>query len=245
MSAYRYQQNQGKHVAHNYATSIAHGELLMVLDSDDELLPDCLQNINDSWLSIPKNHKDDFAGIEGLCITSEGKLHGTSFPQDVFDSNYLEMRHRYGVKGEKRNALRVEVLKKYPYPAFLGEYHIRPSYIWKKISHRYKFRYINKPLQKVDFALNGLTKTSSERRLKNIQGLFHYWKDDIFHHQYYLNKKQKVKHYAEYIRYGLHCKVSIFKQWQEVPDRLTWFISLHRALPNYISDIYKKKYKNV
>ncbi len=237
---YRYQENQGKHIAHNYAVSIANGELFLVLDSDDELLPDCLWLINKAWQDIPENKRKHFAGVEGLCITSEGEIHGKKFPYDPTDSDYLETRNFYNVDGEKRNAIRTEILKEYVYPAFAGEYHVRPSYIWKRISHKYKFRYINKPLQIVDISPSGLTKTSSKRRLSNVKGLFHYWKDDIFNHLAYLEKSKRIKHYAEYCRYGLHCKFNIFKQYKEVPERFLWLLSLPRALPNYIADLTKK-----
>ena len=36
---YYYQKNQGKHVAQNYAVSIARGELFLPLDSDDIIVP--------------------------------------------------------------------------------------------------------------------------------------------------------------------------------------------------------------
>ena len=237
---YKYQENKGKHIAHNYAVSIARGDLLMVLDSDDELLPDCLETIKETWLSIPPDERRLFAGVEGLCITSDGSLHGNAFPYDTIDSDYLETRNYYKIRGEKRNAIRLEVLREYPYPAFTGEYHVRPSYIWKKISHKYKFRYINKPLQIVDISSSGLTKSSSKRRLLNVKGLFNYWREDISYHLVFLDKRTRIKHYAEYCRYGLHCKFNIVKQYKEVPERLLWVLSLPRALPNYISDLTKK-----
>ena len=74
------QQNQGKHVAYNRAAREAHGELLVLLDSDDALLPGALQALAQSWRSIPEEQRSGFAGVEGLCQRSDGRLHGTRFP---------------------------------------------------------------------------------------------------------------------------------------------------------------------
>lgn len=237
---YVFQENGGKHAAHNHGVALARGQLFMVLDSDDQLLPDCLRDIFEAWYSIPDERRADYAGVEGLCVTGAGALHGRRFPAEVFDSDYLQVRGRYAVTGEKRNAIRVDVLRQFPYPLFDGEYHIRPDYIWKQISHRYRFRYINRPLHVVDFAPDGLTATASTRRLRNVRGLFAYWSDDIQNHQAYLDRRQRRRNYSEYVRYALHNGAGLRAQYRRVPDRRAWLAALPRALPNYWADVYKK-----
>lgn len=238
---YYYQPNGGKHRAHNRAVDLAEGELLMVLDSDDRLLKNCLEIVREAWLGIPHTKRQEFAGVEGLCINSAGELHGTPFPSDRFDSTYLEVVGLYNVKGEKRNALRLDVLKRFRYPDIPAEKHVRPSFIWKRISHHYKMRFINSPLQIVDFSPGGLTATSSMRRLRNVRGLYQYWQDDVMHHQIYLDARRRRKHYSEYVRYALHSGVGLIKQWRDVPDKSVWISSLARALPNYFADLYKMR----
>ena len=239
---YIYQINAGKHVAHNQGVAAARGELFMVLDSDDRLLPEALEKVSAAWWGLSAGGRLGSAGVEGLCITSSGALHGTAYPEDTWDGNYLELRGVHGVCGEKRSALRVDVLEQYPYPVFAGEYHVRPSYIWKRIAHHYSFRCINEPLQIVDFAQDGLTASASKRRLLNVQGLFAYWKDDIFHHQEYLSMPRRVKHYAEYIRYGFHNDFGLLGQWRQVPCRQLWLLALPRGISNYWGDLLKVRY---
>lgn len=238
---YFYQPNLGKHAAHNRGVAAAKGQLFMVLDSDDVMLPNCLELVSRAWWSVPGSLREKYAGVEGLCVKSDGSLHGTRFPQDVFDSDYLEIRGRYEVAGEKRNAIRTDVLREYPYPTFPGEYHVRPDYIWKRISHKYKFRYINEVLHRVDFAPNGLTATASKRRLRNVQALHAYWHDDIAYHQKHLCRERRQRNYAEYVRYALHGGVGLSEQLREVPERGLWLKALPRALPNYLADLYKKR----
>ena len=88
---YQYQTNQGQHVAHNAAVELANGYFLVTLDSDDMLCSSALERFYFHWENIPTHQCQEFAGVEGLCAYFEtGKIAGDSFPQKVFDSNYLE-----------------------------------------------------------------------------------------------------------------------------------------------------------
>ncbi|WP_019589091.1 MULTISPECIES: glycosyltransferase family 2 protein [unclassified Thioalkalivibrio] len=239
---YYRQPNGGKHRAHNRAVGLANGELLMVLDSDDILLPECLARVHEAWCAIPPDEREGFVGVEGLCRDGEGRLHGSAYPSDVVDGYYLEMIGRYGVTGEKRNALRVDVLGDFPYPEILGEYHVRPSYLWKQLSAAgWRVRFINEVLQQVEFQEGGLTRTASKRRLRNVRGLYLYWQSDLLYHQTYLKPSARRRHYAEYIRYALHSQVRLSTQWREVPRRATWIRAMPRALPNYLGDRLKSR----
>lgn len=212
--SYFYQHNQGKHAAYNLAASKAQGELLVLLDSDDILLPDALGTLEQCWHSIPESERSHFAGVEGLTRQSNGELHGGPFPRDGMDSDYLEITRRYRVSGEKRHAIRVDLLRQFPYPVVAGERHIRPSYIWKQIAHHYRFRYINKVLQVVDFRADGLTRNASRRRLRNPGGLYLYWRDDLLNHQLYLDERQQKYSLVQYIRYGLLSGHGLALQWR-------------------------------
>ena len=234
------QSNGGKHRAHNRAIGVATGTLLMTLDSDDTLKPDAIAEVLTAWLSIPSDRRRKYAGVEGLCETSDGALHGTAFPAAIFDSDHLEIAGRYNVIGEKRNAIRVDVLRCFPYPEIEGEYHFRPSFLWKRLAHHYRFRFINRVLQIVDFSEGGLTRTASNRRLKNVRSLYTYWQDDVLHHQGWLDRRRRARHYAEYIRYALHAGTSFRAQLREVPDRRLWLRALPRALPNFAGDHLKR-----
>jgi glycosyltransferase involved in cell wall biosynthesis len=237
---YFFQANQGKHVAHNKAVELARGELMVLLDSDDVLLPDALQSIDEAWGSVPAEDRTRYAGVEGLCLDVEGKVLGTPYPKDVFDSNYLEVTRRYGVRGEKRNAIRLDVLRRYPYPVVPSERHVRPSFIWKRMAHDYLFRYVNKPLQVVDFRRDGLTATSSRRRLRNPEGLRLFWYDDVTRHQDYLTFPGRLRSHAQYVRYSFHSGHGIFRQCREVPSTALWLLALPRGIFEWGSDMLKK-----
>lgn len=234
------QPNQGKHAAYNRAAQEATGELLVLLDSDDVMLPDALAILAKNWHAIPEAKRSHYAGIEGLCRESNGKLHGQPFPYDGMDSNYLEMTRYHGVSGEKRHAIRVDILRQFPYPIVEGEKHVRPSFVWKQIAHRYQFRYINEVLQIVDFRADGLTRNASRRRLRNPGGLYLFWRDDILHHTDYLDPKQLRYAMKQYIRYGLLSRHGLLTQWNEVSNRRLWASALIPGLGNFLTDYCKR-----
>ena len=234
------QKNQGKHVAYNLAAREAEGELLVLLDSDDVMLPHALGTLEQCWHSIPASEREHFAGVEGLCRESSGKLHGTPFQQNGMDSDYLEITRKYGVTGEKRHAIRVDILRRFPYPVVAGERHIRPSFVWKQIAHHFRFRYINTVLQIVDFRPDGLTRNASFRRLRNPGGMYLYWRDDLLNHQQYQNRHQRQYSTVQYIRYALLSGHGLRVQWDEMPDKRQWLLALPKGVGNYLVDRLKK-----
>ena len=54
---YIYQTNGGKHRAHNAAIKLAAGELVIILDSDDCLLPHAVEGLQESGIEFPKTKK--------------------------------------------------------------------------------------------------------------------------------------------------------------------------------------------
>jgi len=56
---YFYQVNGGKHRAHNTALGLANSELMLILDSDDELYPYAIDAISREWLSVPDSVRKD------------------------------------------------------------------------------------------------------------------------------------------------------------------------------------------
>ncbi len=236
---YHWQENQGKHVAYNTCARLARGEFVVLLDSDDVLLPDALEAIDAAWEAIPAAERGEFAGVEGLCRTSGGDLHGTAFPENVFDSDYLTSRRVYGITGEKRHSLRMDILRRYPYPVVPGERHVRPDYTWKQIAHHYRFRHINRVLQVVDFRDDGLTRNSRLRRLRNTEGLYLYFREDVLSHPDYLSRSEQRAACSQYVRYALHQGLGFAEQRGEIRDRRLWLAALPRGMQDWLLDRVK------
>jgi len=242
---YHWQENQGKSAAHNSGVQHARGFFFVLLDSDDILVPECLQLLKEGWDSIPDDKKCLFAGVEGLCINEDGTPTGTSFPADVFDSNYLEITRKYGVYGEKRNAIRTSVLREYPYPRISGERHMRDSIIWERMAHAYKFRYINRVVQVIAHQPDGLTRNVFRLRMQNLRSFQYYWQESITFHTDYLDRKGLVRNYTQFVRYSLHVGIGYREQAKRVKSLQPWMMALPRGTLEWIADLIKKRLRKV
>lgn len=142
-------QQGGQHVAHNLAVREARGELFLQFDSDDECVPYALERFRYHWDSISEGQRGQFASIIALCVDQDGTLVGDKFPQDVTDSNLIEIRYKYKVGGQKWGFFRTDILRQFPFPVIEGYRHYVPhGIIHDAISQRFKTRFINEPLHK-------------------------------------------------------------------------------------------------
>ena len=237
---YIYQENSGKHIAFNRAVQEARGELFLCLDSDDECLSDALEKLVSCWQSIPESDQDKFAGVTGLCIDQYGKLVGTLFPKDILDSDSMEIRYRYRVKGEKWGFLRTEVLAQFPFPSDLRRTCLPESVVWNSIARRYKTRFINEVLRV--YWIEGGSLIHGQPASKNAQGA-------VVSHRRILNSELDwfqcapfyfLRSAVHYARFSAHLKVSAERQLTglERPfGKLLWLIMFPVGYCRYLWDL--------
>ena len=141
------QEHGHKKKAVNRGVEEAKGELFLILDSDDACVPDALERLAHHWLNMPEREKAGFAGVTGLCVDQKGNIVGDSFPgHSYLDSDPLEIRYRYKVKGEKWGFVRTDILRQFPYPTDI-EGHVPEGVVWDEIGRYYKSRFINEILR--------------------------------------------------------------------------------------------------
>lgn len=139
--------HRGAHHAHNLSLRESHGELWLKLDSDDGCVPEALERLKYHWESIPQEQRDSFSGVTGLCRDQNGARVGTLFPTDPLDCSAAELEYRHKVRGEKWGFLRLEVLRRFPYPEDVPGHFIPESFIWCQVSRQFKTRHINEELR--------------------------------------------------------------------------------------------------
>src|SRR5688572_19278005 len=144
---YFWQENRGEHVAFARAVQESLGQLFLKLDSDDACVPHALERLKHHWDAIPEADRERFSAVTALCLDQHGALVGTRFPFDPTDSDSLEVRYRYRVKGEKWGFHRTAVLKQFPFPMLEGERYMPFRVVWGAIARRYKTRYVNEALR--------------------------------------------------------------------------------------------------
>ena len=144
---YVYQENRGKHAAHNCAVAHAESDLLLIMDSDDELLPTAVSQITDAWKSMTAEEKLRIVGIWTLCVDPEGRIIGGSFPCEVFDCSLQELHYRHKISKEMLPTFVTAVLRRHPFPVTAPGTcpYIPESYIWMSITRNHLIRFLNVP----------------------------------------------------------------------------------------------------
>lgn len=111
-------ENGGKHTAHNTAVKEARGEFILCLDSDDELVPEAVNIVN----NCVHNIKEDTVGVIFYKQTKDGKVLSDcidDLPVNIV--GLFELNNVYRKKGEFAFVFRTDVLKQHPFPVFKGE----------------------------------------------------------------------------------------------------------------------------
>ena len=152
---YRQVKNGGKHRAINRGMALANGELFFIVDSDDYLPPTALATISAYWRQVAA---DPYcAGVAGLRMTPAGENIGTSFKPTYLDTNSVNLRYKYGVKGDKAEVFRTSVLKAYPFPEFKGENFVTEALVFNRIAQKYYLRWFNEATYICEYLEDGLS----------------------------------------------------------------------------------------
>ena len=142
------QLNQGKHIAWNYASKIARGELCVQLDSDDACVPETLETFSRIWDSIPLPERGKFSGINVLCRDPETHQSiGDLFPESPLDTNNLDLALVYEITGEHWGCVRLDLLRAYPFPDTDVSTCIPEDVVWFRLARNYKVRCVNVALR--------------------------------------------------------------------------------------------------
>ena len=210
---YYYQENQGKHIAVNLAIRNCRSEMILVIDSDDTLLPVALKTFYEEWQKI--EDKEHFKGVTGRCIDPEtGKLIGTKLPRSPFDVHTTDMRLKYRVKGEMCGFNRVDIMKKYILPSYDKRIRFYPEGIrWYEIAKMYKERVVDIPVREYyKDTGNALTHRSTNRAYAN----FYLW-------QYIVNNLMRYSFYSpEFVLKGIvGVSMDGFKTGRSIGDMLS------------------------
>ncbi|HUO44267.1 MAG TPA: glycosyltransferase family 2 protein [Burkholderiales bacterium] len=248
---YFLQKNQGKHAAFNRGVSLARGGLFLNLDHDDACVPQALERLKHHWDAIPAGQRGKFSAVTALCTDEYGKLLGTRFPNDITDSDSLEIRHRFHVKGEKWGFHRTEVLREFPFPKLKGEDFIAgptwipESVVWNAIARRFKTRYVNEPLRIFyNYDPDQSARLSQGSHTKHVLGGRLLCADELNHDLDWFRYAPTTffKSAGNYVRWSLHSGIGIVGQWRglsSIGARILWLVMLPVGYALYQRDRLK------
>ncbi len=167
---YLWQENGHKKTAFNRGVAEARGELFLCADSDDRFVPEALERFAWHWDNIPVEIRSSFGSITALSMDESGNTIGRRFPGGhYFDSEYLELLHKYRLNYERWILFRTDVLRRFPFPANITG-HVPEGIVWARIGREYKTRCINEPLRIYYSGDDQLTRNRATNR--NFPGLF-------------------------------------------------------------------------
>lgn len=215
---YAWQPNQHKKTAFNNGVSMAHGELIVALDSDDTLLPDALSSMWSTWNSIPANQRRGYIAVTGLCQRPDGTVVGDKYVRDMIDMTSIDMYFKYRPQGEKFGCLNTEILRHFPFPEEYEGF-VPESIVWRKIARAgYLTRFVNDVYRVYYDSSDSLSRQGATNASQHATGLLLLAHDTIEKSiaWFFKSPLEFVKSAIRYTRFRLHLK----GQHRKVPTAL-------------------------
>ena len=164
---YIWKENGGKHTALNVGIKTIHTELTMIVDSDDQLLPNAVDEIH------KVHHKyssfDKIGVYSFLRCYSNGKPI-VSLDKEEFVDSYVKYRIKENRPGDMAEVFKTCVLREFPFPEFQGEKFLSEDVVWIQIGLKYQYVFINKPIYQCEYLEGGLTANDKPMKFASPYG---------------------------------------------------------------------------
>ena len=186
---YKFQENQGKYVAHNTGVKLCETELFVCVDSDDELYPDAIQKTLDLWKSRPH---------EGICgIVSPRDLGGKAYFTDPpYTESLSGLYNKRQLKGDSMLVFATDVLQGYLFPEVKGENFMSEEVVYLQIDQKYKYYTQDEYLYKGEYQNDGLTNSIEKTHWRCPRTTLIMYKSRAVYDGKFINK---IKAYASYL----------------------------------------------
>ena len=211
---YFHKKNGGKHSAINYGVKVAEGELFLILDSDDELPPRSLEAIYKNYLPIKDN--GDFCGVCGYMAHRDGTVIGRPLIKDGLKANSLDLRFKYGVKGDMAEVFRTDVLRQFPFPEIERERFCPEALVWNRMAQHYLLHVFGEVIYYRDYLVGGLTSNIVKIRMQSPVASMMTYAEML---GYKIPVKAKLRAAVNYWRFRF-CYAP--KEAARVPVRVKW-----------------------
>lgn len=212
---YAWQPNQHKKTAFNNGVSMAQGELIVALDSDDTLLPNALSSMWATWHSIPDKQRGGFIAVTGLCQRPDHSVVGDRFPSDVMDMTSIDMYFKHHPHGEKFGCLNTEILRRFPFPEEYEGF-VPESIVWREVARAgYLTRFVNDVYRVYYDSEDSLSRQGTSNAAQHATGLLLLAHDTIEKSTawFFNSPLEFIKSAIRYTRFRLHLK----KQSKTIP----------------------------
>jgi glycosyltransferase involved in cell wall biosynthesis len=231
------QNNQGKHVAMDFAVEHAKGYFFLTLDSDDSCVQNALERFVYNWETIPVNERAKFSAVTALCMNEEGN----PLSKETFtfkDSNSLDCKFKYKFETEAWGFQKTAVLKEFKFETKITNSLVPESYVWFRIAEKYKTRFVNEYLRVYYTGHSSLSNTKIKNKAEGL----------IFYYTYLLNYQLSYFKYvplhfiyyaAKLTRYSLHNNTkfsTVFKELKTNYGKILFLSCIPLGMIFYIYD---------
>lgn len=228
--------NGGKHTALNATHAHIHGEYVLILDSDDYLVPTAVEQVLLGWQRYSENQ--EIGMVIFLKGSTENMPNCKAAEKDEYkpvdNSNYKRICIR---SGDCCEVVRSMLFKKYSFPVFEGERFVAEGALWDRVSDESKCVYINKVIYICEYLEDGLTKSGRGMFIRNPHG-------GMFTSNLGMRRKHRFqvrfKNGLLYTSYGFFAKKSISQMAKTCFAPVLMVMCLPFGFGLYL--IWKKKY---
>lgn len=164
---YEKQKNSGKHVAFNKAVKMAKGDIFICVDSDDQLVPEAVEWIEDDFSKLSLSNIGVVSpriNRNGICESGWNKI-------NFKEIDIIDLKELYGIV-ESAIAIRMSVLKNNePFIKFENEKFLPESWLYLDLYKLGKFLVHNRGYYISEYQETGLTKNLWKHWKNNPQGI--------------------------------------------------------------------------
>ena len=217
---YIHKENGGKHTAINVGVKEADSELFFIVDSDDELVNNAMEIVNEKWEE--SHNKNGICGVMGLCVYKNMDIVGTKIPEQENEYHLSDLYYKLGMKGDKTLVFLTDILRQYPFPERYGIKFLPESVVWNEISKSYKMVCTNKPIRVVEYLEDGLTKNKFKKNSLKGRALEYLYLTN--QNTYPINRYPYmwIKNYINLARYSLLSESSYYKEINKLGDKFMY-----------------------
>lgn len=241
---YKWQPNQGKHIAYNTVAKILKGELFTNIDSDDEIVPNALERMKFHWDNFTESQKATVSGILFNSKDQFGNLVGTEFPENNQVTDLMEMLLINKVQGDKGGVLQTKAFIKYPFPEDIKNVYVPESSFMFKLANDWKTCFINETLRIywLEDRSDSLSKVSTT--VKNYKGSHYAHQCFLNYNMRFFSKRPKMffGEATRYARLSFHLGLGLQKQIHQIKPnsaKLLWLSFMPLGFIFYAIDKFK------
>ena len=234
---FRKKENGGKHSALNVAFDLVKEELILILDSDDELTENAVEMVISDYQEIKED--DSISGIGYLRCHKDKKVVGKPYTEDGIVDTFTNQRINKNTYGDKCEVFKSKVLTQYKFPEFENENFVSEATVWCKISLDYKMKFYNKAIYICEYQEGGLSDNVHKRLFKNPKGASSCY---LSMSSKQVKLKPRLKYTIAYIVYSFAAKIKVKEQLKKVSSKFLYMLGFVPAWLIYIKK--KRRYMN-